>query len=144
MWSEHAASSTAPSEIDVAFRRRECHQVCLNGTLRALNYMLAAAGVLMMSWDFFAYVEWAQQVDGGMLPAAAQAHDVHSIYASHLGMEEGAELDDTIPLTYLELARANGDPDATQHRAHPVNRQLARIDKTGYARVHVSPPITLQ
>lgn len=32
-----------------------------SGTLRALNYMLAILGVLMMSWDFFAYTQWSQE-----------------------------------------------------------------------------------
>lgn len=41
-------------------RARVQRRVCLRGTLRALNYILVIYGALMVSWDFFTYIQWSQ------------------------------------------------------------------------------------
>ena len=39
----------------------DCCRSCLRGCLRALNYLLAIIGVLMVAYALFMYVQWSEQ-----------------------------------------------------------------------------------
>ena len=45
--------------------RGDCCRSCLRGSLRALNYLLAIIGVLMVAYALFMYVQWSEATPPG-------------------------------------------------------------------------------
>lgn len=150
MWSQNALSTPVLSDVDTYFRtrRRGCRRVCLSGTLRALNYILAICGVLMISWDFFAYIEWAQEVEKDKLvPPADQPPGFHS---AHIPQLESPDTSDFEAIYYSSIFGSPGDAVSDAGRAleprgarnvhMQSDRQLqlrsVRINKTECAHLH--------
>jgi hypothetical protein len=63
-------SHAEPGPLVLRRRQRYARRICLRGTLRALNYILALYSVLMLSWDFFTYLQWNEAMSHERWPNA--------------------------------------------------------------------------
>ena len=57
--------------------RVDCGRSCLRGLLRALNYLLAIIGVLMVAYALFMWVQWSEAAASPPAPAPEPAHHHH-------------------------------------------------------------------
>lgn len=144
MWLAHAPSRGVPSHtVALPATPRSARRACVGGTLRALNYMLAISGVIVMTWDFFTYIQWSEEryQAGWIAPTAAPAASRALIHE----LAPDIELDVTgiHPEVFLsrddDSLQADGDRAATDaltdSNRQPTNRELQyiKLDEGRYA-----------
>ena len=126
----HAADSETP---------RSARRACLRGTLRALNYMLAISGVIVMSCDFFTYIRWSEEAQqaGWIAPTGTAAAGSGPQQARVHPHAPDIELHAENTQSYFVVSRAaeslqsdghGAATDAPHSNRQPTDRELQYIN----------------